>query len=43
MFYETWENRDLWQAHMASEHVATFGEATGDMVVSAEIFEMSKV
>jgi quinol monooxygenase YgiN len=42
MFYETWENRDLWQAHMASAHVAAFGEATGDKVVSVEIFEMSK-
>ena len=43
MFYETWESRDLWQAHMASAHVAAFGKAAGDMVVLADIFEMSQV
>ncbi len=43
VFYETWENRDFWQAHMASAHVVAFGETAGDMVVSVEIFEMSKV
>lgn len=42
VFYETWANRDLWLAHMASAHVAAFGEAAGGMVASAEIFEMSK-
>jgi quinol monooxygenase YgiN len=43
MFYETWKNRGLWQAHMASAHVAAFGKAAGAMVVSADIFEMSQV
>jgi quinol monooxygenase YgiN len=43
LFYETWESRDLWQTHMTSGHVVAFGEAAEEMVVSAKIFEMSKV
>ena len=41
LFYEIWENRELWQAHMKSRHVAEFGAATEDQILNAEIFEMS--
>lgn len=41
LFYETWENRELWQAHMKSPHVADFGAATENQILDVELFEMS--
>jgi quinol monooxygenase YgiN len=43
VFYETWTTRDLWQDHMNSAHIRTFQQASKDAVISADVFEMSKV
>jgi len=42
LFYENWESRELWLAHMESDHLKTFGEATGDAVAELLIYEMTK-
>ena len=42
LFYENWESRELWQQHMASAHLAEFGVATEGLIVSRDIFEMTR-
>lgn len=42
MFYETWETRDLWQAHMAAPHISAFGVATDGAVADFQLFEMTE-
>ncbi len=42
LFYETWTNRDLWQAHMKSAHLAAYSHATEGAVRLTTIFEMTK-
>jgi quinol monooxygenase YgiN len=42
LFYENWESRELWLAHMESAHLAAFKEATGDAVVDLVIYEMTR-
>lgn len=41
VFYETWETRELWQEHMVAPHISAFQKASENMVLSAEIFEMT--
>lgn len=43
LFFEQWENRELWQAHMKSDHLAAFLNATEGAVANLEIYEMSKI
>lgn len=43
VFYETWENRALWQKHMNAPHVAAFAKATEGAVGSVTLSEMSVV
>lgn len=43
MFYETWESRELWQAHKRSKHIAEFLTATSDAVVGYVVNEMTKI
>lgn len=43
LFYENWENRDLWQDHMNSEHLKAYKEAAGEALVSVVINEMTQV
>ncbi len=43
MFYENWENRDLWQEHMNAPHLALFAEATKGAVENVIVNEMSPV
>lgn len=43
IFFENWESRELWQAHMQSAHLATHKNATEGMLVSVEINEMTKI
>ncbi len=43
MFYENWESRDLWQAHMASRHLRDYKAATEDAVASTTINEMTHI
>lgn len=43
MFFETWESRALWQAHMDAPHLSAFGSATEGAVEAVELFEMTQV
>lgn len=43
VFYENWENRELWQAHMNAPHLAAYMEATEGAVDSFVLHEMSKI
>lgn len=43
LFYETWENRELWQDHMGNSHIAAYLEATEGSVASFTINEMSRI
>ena len=31
MFYENWENKELWEAHLNASHIKEFGEKTKDL------------
>lgn len=43
VFYETWENRDLWQTHMNAPHLAQYMAATDGAVSSFVLNEMTKI
>ncbi len=43
LFYETWESRELWQAHMQAPHLAAFGKATEGAVAELTIHELTRV
>jgi len=43
LFYENWENRELWQIHMQSEHLAEFKKATDGAVEELVINEMTVI
>jgi quinol monooxygenase YgiN len=34
MFYENWENKELWNAHLNSPHITAFGNAAGNLVAN---------
>ena len=42
-FYENWESREMWQAHMRSSHLAAYMEATDGAVAEFTVSEMTKV
>ena len=42
VFYENWENRELWQTHMNAPHLAAYMQATDGAVDSFVLNEMSK-
>lgn len=42
VFYEIWENRDLWQVHMNQPHLEAFRAATEGAVAEFQLNEMSK-
>ena len=41
MFYENWESRELWQAHMNTPHLAAYMQATQGAVAEFTLNEMS--
>ncbi len=41
MFYENWESRGLWQAHMKSEHLKAYRAATDGAVEVFTLHEMT--
>lgn len=41
MFYENWESRELWQAHMGAPHLAAYMAATEGSVAEFTLNEMS--
>lgn len=43
LFYENWQSRDLWQQHMANEHLAEYLKATDGAVDSFTLNEMTVI
>jgi quinol monooxygenase YgiN len=43
LFYESWESRELWQAHMNNAHLAEYGKATAGAVAAFTLNEMTKL
>ncbi len=43
LFYENWENRDLWQKHMQNEHLAEYLKATDGAVEEFIVNEMNQI
>ncbi len=41
-FYENWETRELWRAHMNNQHLVDYMEATEGSVADFTLFEMTK-
>jgi len=40
LFYENWETRGHWEAHMESAHLTHHKETSGPLVAKVEIFQM---
>ena len=43
LFFENWESRELWQAHMAAPHLAAYLEAVDGEVADFTVHEMSRI
>ena len=43
LFYENWESRELWQAHMGNQHLQDFMAATEGAVEEFTINEMIQI
>ncbi|CZF81184.1 Putative monooxygenase [Grimontia celer] len=43
LFYENWENRELWQTHMGNQHLADYLEATDGAVETFTVNEMTVI
>ena len=43
LFYENWESRALWQAHMSAPHLAAYLQATEGAVVEFTVNEMGPI
>ncbi|MFC1813923.1 putative quinol monooxygenase [Thermodesulfobacteriota bacterium] len=43
MFYESWENRELWQIHMNNEYLKAYMEATEGLIKDFTLNEMSQI
>lgn len=43
MFYENWETRELWRAHMEAKHLEAFMSATEGAIDSFTVNEMSVI
>ncbi|MCI2284357.1 antibiotic biosynthesis monooxygenase [Colwellia sp. MSW7] len=43
MFYENWETRELWQSHMANQHLADYLAATEGAVDEFTVNEMTLI
>ena len=42
IFYENWESRELWQAHMNAPHLAAYLQATEGAVEAFTLHEMTR-
>ena len=42
-FYENWESRELWQAHMGAQHLQDYLAATEGAVEAFTVNEMTKL
>ncbi len=43
LFYETWENRDLWQAHMQTPHILEYLKVTEGAIEDFTVHEMTLI
>lgn len=43
LFYEIWENRELWQDHMNSNHITNFLKITEDAIENVVLNEMTHI
>jgi quinol monooxygenase YgiN len=43
MFYENWESRELWQAHMSAQHLQDYMAATEGAVEAFALNEMTRL
>jgi len=43
LFFENWESRELWQAHMAAPHLAAYMGAVDGAIAAFAISEMERV
>lgn len=43
LFYENWENRDLWQAHMQTPHILNYLKVTEGAVEDFTVNEMTLI
>ncbi|WP_420413546.1 putative quinol monooxygenase [Roseibium sp.] len=43
LFYENWETRELWQAHMKAPHLAAYLAATEGAVAEFTVNEMTHI
>ena len=43
VFYENWESRELWQTHMANQHLQDYMTATDGAVEEFTLNEMVKI
>ena len=43
LFYENWESRELWQAHMSAAHLAEYMAATDGAVAEFTLNEMTRI
>lgn len=43
LFYENWESRELWQAHMGNQHLKDYMDATEGAVDAFTLNEMTQI
>lgn len=43
LFYENWESRELWQAHMDNQHLKDYTAATEGAIIEFTLNEMSQI
>ncbi|HIC44913.1 MAG TPA: antibiotic biosynthesis monooxygenase [Sulfurimonas sp.] len=43
LFFEIWENRGLWQAHMQTPHILAFIESVEEYLENFSVQEMTKL
>jgi quinol monooxygenase YgiN len=43
LFFENWENREVWQRHMCSDHLVRFKAATEGVIEELTIDEMKRI
>jgi quinol monooxygenase YgiN len=43
LFYENWESRELWQAHMNAQHLKDYVTATDGAIAEFTLSEMTRI
>lgn len=42
MFYETWQNKALWEKHLSSQNFLEFSSSTKNLIASFELYQLTK-